>query len=168
MAVVGSYIVDNNLGDYASVVGLFVSIVGFFLTVLTALRAKSAALRAEEEVIKAREALLRYDAIGEVSAALAAIDEIKRHHRESAWRVLPDLYAKQRSRLIRLRASAGSTLTARIQIELQNSITNLRAMERSLDLKLAGNATPPEAAAWNAQLSDDSDWLNEALQELRG
>ena len=96
-----AYIVENRLDSASSVVGLGLTALGFSFTIWKVLAAKSAAVLAHKAASDAQEAISKYDSVAAFSSALAMIDEIKRHHRNAAWAVLPDWYSALRRILMR-------------------------------------------------------------------
>jgi hypothetical protein len=80
-------------GDIASVAGFLLSVVGFAVTIVGVWRAKSAAEQARQAAVAARESIAHYDAIADLSSAMAIMDEIKRLQRSGIWPLLPDRYA---------------------------------------------------------------------------
>jgi hypothetical protein len=98
-------IVNKQLGDLASIIGVFISIIGFIVTIFNVLRSKSAAKQAEQAALKIREDIKRIDIVAEISAAKGAIDEIKRLQRQEAWEILPDRYSALRTLLISIKSS---------------------------------------------------------------
>src|SRR3954465_6428111 len=62
-------------GDIASVAGFFLAIVGFGITIFGVWRSKSAAEQARPAALAARESIARYDAIAELAATMAIMEE---------------------------------------------------------------------------------------------
>jgi hypothetical protein len=87
----GSFLADH-WGDLASVAGLVAA-------TWAALKAKAAAEAAQE--VKLRIGNL--DALAELAAAIAALEEIKRLQRLKNWDVVLDRYAAVRKHLVRVR-----------------------------------------------------------------
>lgn len=153
-------------GDYLSVLGLFLTVIGFVATLYNVYRAKRAAQRAQEEVAKVRKDILRIDMVAEFSAALAAMEEIKRLHREGAWPVLPDRYAELRRTLISIK-SAGSEMLDEHKTALQSSIQHFSSIERTVEKALSTEETPPDIPKLNSVVSRQIDHLQEVLTQVK-
>jgi hypothetical protein len=65
------WIVENHVGDLASLAGVAISVVGFAVTVWNVRRSKSAAERAETAANEARRMIRGYETISDFSAAIA-------------------------------------------------------------------------------------------------
>jgi hypothetical protein len=118
----------NRIGDLSSVAGIFISIFGFLFTVIGVVRSKNAADRAETAAKETRDSIRLLDTVVDFSAAITALEEIKRMHREEQWAFLPDRYAHVRKLLASLRGTR-VTLSNDQKITVQQAISNLRQFE---------------------------------------
>lgn len=159
------WIVENQIGDVASVVGLLVAIVGFSITVYNVFKSRKAAQRAEVAAKHARDAVRSLDAVVDFSAAISLLEEIKRHHRQQQWVLLPDRYAAIRKLLISLNSSTND-LSDSHRVSVQGALANLTAMEMAVERQL-GNPAGLNSAKFNKILSRDIDNLQAALTELK-
>jgi hypothetical protein len=96
---------QTRAGDIASIVGLLIAMIGFAVTIRNVRASKAAALRAEEAANQARSAIRFFDVVAEISTAIAAMEEIRRLHRDAAWPILPDRYNALRKSLVTIRGS---------------------------------------------------------------
>ena len=153
-------------GDWLSLVGLVLTIVGFIATLWNLLRAKNAAKRAEDAVTKVRDDMRRTDMVADFAAAVAAMEEIKRLHREAAWPVLPDRYAELRKSLISIK-SANKRLPDYQQSALQSAIQHFSSLERTVETALDTKEPLPNTARLNSLVSKRIDALQGVLVEVR-
>ena len=160
------YIVDNNLGDWASVLGVFIAVIGFFITIYKVLRLKSAAVIVQNAVEKVREDVLRVETVAEFSAALSVMDEIKRLHRQQAWQILPDRYSHLRKSLITIKTSY-SELEEDQKIALQSAISIFSGIEKQVEDALAKNLNSLDVPKLNRLISKQIDSLQEVLIEIQ-
>jgi hypothetical protein len=72
-------------GDFASMFGVLLTVAGFGVTILGVWRSKSAAVQAKNAAEDTRDSIARYDAIADLSAAMAVMEEIKRLQRNEVW-----------------------------------------------------------------------------------
>lgn len=159
--------IPQGWGDLASIVGLAVAMLGFGFTLRGVFRARTAAQAAAQEASKARQTLTQYHAIGDLSGVVVAIEDIKRHHRNQAWQIVPDRYSTLRSRLVEVRASCASWMDVDDNATIQSAIQHLRGMEQTVDRILEDKAEPPSAARLNSILSEQMDKLNDVVAKLK-
>jgi hypothetical protein len=157
---------DYTAGDWLSVLGLVVTLIGFAITIFNVVRSRTAAEEAERAVAKVREDILRIDTVAEFSAAIAAMDEIKRLQREGAWSVLPDRYADLRKSLISIK-SANKDLPAHYMTAIQSSIQHFRGIETIIEKSLAAKKIPSNATRLNTIMSEQVDELHGILTEIK-
>ena len=157
---------ERRLDSASSVIGLDLTALGFSFTIWKVLAAKSAAVLAHKAASDAQEAISKYDTVAACSSALAMIDEIKRHHRNAAWAVLPDRYSAPRRKLIEIRKVFPS-LDADRQKSLQGAISQLSAMETAAEKHLARGADPPDVAKFNRIISKHADKLADVFISMR-
>ena len=155
-----------HVGDLASVLGLLVSIIGFMLTIYGVWKSKTAAQRAEESAKRTREAITSMQSIADISSVLAALGEIKRLHRTSAWSLLPDRYGSLRAKLVALRASRPQ-LSENQQATLQGTIQHLSDMERLIDRAMLSGKQPANISRLNSIISEQIDKLTELLTQVQ-
>jgi ribosomal protein S13 len=127
-----AWVRDNQAGDVASIAGVGISVVGFVATLIGVARSKNAARRAEEAARDARNSIRTFDAIVDMSATIAALEEIRRLQRQSAWSLLPDRYAAARKLLIAFRQSIADLMDDQ-RSAIQTAIVNFREIESQLD-----------------------------------
>ena len=156
---ISEYIVRNNLGDWASVLGVIIATVGFLVTIIKLLRLKSA-------VRKVREDVLRVETVAEFSAALSVMDEIKRLHRQQAWQILPDRYAHLRKALISIKTSY-SDLEEEHKKALQSAIQIFRGIEKQVENALAKDSASLDVPKLNRLTSIQIDSLQEVLIKIQ-
>ena len=161
-----TYVEENRLDSASSVVGLGLTTVGFAFTIWKVLAAKSAAVLAHQAATDAQEAISKYDTVAACSSALAMLDEIKRHHRNAAWAVLPDRYSALRRILIEIR-NVFPNLDADRQKSLQGVISHLSGMETEVEKHLTRGAEAPDAAKFNRIISKDADELAGVFISMR-
>jgi hypothetical protein len=157
----------TTLGDYASVAGVAIALVGFVLTLRSVHGSKKAADAARTAAEGARRDIFRSSAMIELSGAAAAMEEIKRLHREGEWRALLPRYSTLRSTLIGIH-EARQILSEGHKAALQGAITQLRVLEQEVDRALAeSNEESLDPAGLNALITEQMDRLSAALGELR-
>jgi hypothetical protein len=161
------YIIANNLGDWASVLGVIIVAIGFLITIIKVLRLKSTAEAVQEGIIKVREDVLRVETVAEFSAALSVMDEIKRLHRQQAWQILPDRYAHLRKSLITIKTSY-SGLEEEHKIALQSAIQIFNGIEKQVEDALTKNLVSLDVPKLNRLISKHIDSLQEVLIKIQG
>ena len=139
------YIVKNNLGDIASVIGVIVAIIGFFVTISNVLKSKNAAQKAEAASHRIRESIFRYDAISECAEAISLLNEIKRLQRGNLWPILPDRYSAVNRLLYSLKAF-DSELMKNHKMYIQTAIQQFAILEELVDRSITRNKLPPSAS----------------------
>lgn len=152
--------------DVLTILSLVLTIVGFGITIYNVVRAKRAAKYAQDAVDEVREDILRIDMVAEFSSALAAMDEIKRLHRQKAWDVLPDRYAALRRSLVEIR-SANPNLPEHHKVALQSSIVRFRGFESQIEEALVLDEKPSNVAKLNETISEQVDDLQAILTEVK-
>lgn len=160
------YIVSNNLGDWASVLGVIIAAVGFLVIIIKILRLKSTAEAVRDAVRNVREDVLRVETVAEFSAALSVMDEIKRLHRRQAWQILPDRYAHLRKALITIKTSY-SDLEDEHKIALQSAIQIFSGIEKQVEDALAKNLVSLDVPKLNRLISKQIDSLQQVLIKIQ-
>jgi hypothetical protein len=158
------WIVDNYIGDLASIVGIVITIIGFIITVTNVRRSKSAAERAEKAATAARLMMRGYEALSEFATAIAIMDEIKRLHRMKRVDILPDRYAALRKGLITVRRLIPS-IERGLDIRIQSALAALTGMENHVE-KSIFEETSPNFSRLNLMLSREIDDLQAALVDM--
>lgn len=153
-------------GSIASIAGLLIALVGFAITIWNVLASKRAAERAEQAALDARRAMGFFDAVTELSAAIAALEEIRRVHREGAWHSLPDRYGALKKSLQGVR-SAVPDLSPYQKSRLQQAVRDLAALERAVETLLEEGEARLPVARWNAVASSHITELQDMLLELK-
>jgi hypothetical protein len=161
-----AWIDETRAGDIASILGLLVALIGFAVTIWNVRASKAAALRAEQAANEARRAIRFFDVIAEISTAIAAMEEIRRLHRDAAWPILPDRYIALRKSLFSIRRS-GLDLSDDQQVLLQAAIKFLADIERRVDSALEQGQPPDRVARWNQAASTHIMELHAFLMELK-
>lgn len=155
-----SWIISNHLGDLASIVGIFITIIGFLITIINVIKSKNA-------VIKVRQDISKMDIVTELSSTIAAIDEIVRLQRESAWTVVQDRYGQVRRSILEIKMINLPSVTS-VQSKLQDSISQLRQIEHFLmKSKLSQVELEPKLPIIHNILTSTSDRLTELLQSIK-
>lgn len=163
---VTQFIVNHQLGDWASVIGLCIAVVGFAATIYNVLKAKKAAEQAEEAVSRVRRDAARMHAVGSISTVVTAIDEIKRLHRRKDWALLPDRYSNLRKSLILIRETTHGLNDEQRQV-LQEAIQQFAGIERKLEKALFQKAEPESAPRLNSIVSLQADNLHGLMAQIQ-
>jgi hypothetical protein len=141
-------------------------VVGFGLTIWIISQSKTAAERAEAAALKTRDFIIRSDTIALISAAVTAMNEIKRLHRVSAWNILPDRYAELRKLLISVRGS-NTHLSPEYASVIQGTIQQFSTIEDEVEKALAAEETPSNQPKLNKIISRQGDKLLQMLEEMK-
>lgn len=155
----------NRIGDLTGIGGIVISLVGFTFTVTGVVRSRSAAERAEQAAKETRQSIRLLDTVVEFSAAITALEEIKRLHREANWPLLPDRYAHIRKLLANLR-TAKVDLSDTQKTVVQQALANLRQIEDLVERSLK-NTNQLKPARFNMLISDDIENLLVVLNDLK-
>jgi hypothetical protein len=166
MDAVVAWLEQTRAGDIASILGLLIALIGFAITIWNVRASKAAAIRAEEAANQARRAIHFFDVVAEISTAIPAMEEIRRLHRDAAWRILPDRYSGLRKSLITIRGSS-IELTADQRSRIQAAITYLANLERRVEISLERDQPPDLVANWNERVSRHIMELQGLLLELK-
>jgi hypothetical protein len=140
--------------------------VGFAVTIRNVRASRAAALRAEEAANQARRAIRFFDVVAEISTAIAALEEIRRLHRDAAWPILPDRYNALRKSLITIRGS-DLQLSEEQQARIQDAVVYLAELETMVEVGLEQKRAPQDVARWNVLASGHILELHSLLLELR-
>jgi hypothetical protein len=162
-----TWIESARIGDVASVVGVCVSLVGFGLTLWNVYRSKTAAQRAEEAANETRRSIQVLENVYDFAAAISAMEEIKRLHREEAWSILPDRYSDLRKRLINLRNSK-LELTEEQRATIQRAVQHLRDTEAMVERANESKQESLNVARINRIMSENIDDLHDLFMSIKG
>jgi len=159
------FIVEHNVGDWASIAGVIIVVVGFAITIINVLLSRSAARQARDAAVDARESMNRLDTVTEFSSAMSVMEEIKRLHRHGAWPILPDRYSALRKSLISIRTN-NPDLTNEQQQTIQNAIQHFVNIEKIVE-KCMTDQTKPDVSRLNQRVSSQIDLLQAVLIEIK-
>lgn len=160
-----TWLVENHLGDWASVAGVGISLIGFAATLWNVVRSKRAAKQAESAANEVRQSMKLFDTASDFAEAVSVMDEIRRLHRAGAWVALPDRYSVLRRLLLTLRHS-DPDLTERDQANIQAALQNVVALARQVEKALA-DPSRLNVPRINSMISNHADQLHEMLVLLR-
>jgi hypothetical protein len=166
MGQITQFIVDNRLGDWASVLGIVITVVGFIATLINVARSKNAAEQAQLAVDRVRHDMKKMDTVSEIAAVLTTMEEIKRLHRKGEWEILPERYSALRKSLITIRCST-SNLTDDQQTTLQSAIGQFAALEKHVEELNIPNGDKPDVPKLNGIVSRQIDRLHETFTEIK-
>jgi cell division protein FtsX len=159
-------IVDNHLGDIASVIGIIISLVGFFITIWNVIQTRKAAQKAEEIGRKVREDISKIETIEEFSKAIATIDEIKRLNRDGAWSILPERYSSLRKSLISIKNS-NPNMPENDKVILSNALRHTSNIEDQIEQFIVNKSLQIDIPKFNKIISQQGDRLTEILVSLK-
>lgn len=170
-------IVNNSIGDYASIFGLIITLIGFFLTVkkvkLAAVAVKNTetmvsekSAEIENQIVAVKQDLRRFETVADVAQALHSMEDIKRLHRESKIEQLPEKYTALRKALVSIRAENDMIQDTDATI-IQSVIAQLGTMEKNIDQVLFSSDKSLDIAKNNHIITKYSDKLLEILVKLR-
>jgi hypothetical protein len=153
-------------GDVASVVGLAVGVVGFIITIYNVQRSRKAATEAEVAAKSALAAAMTLDIVGDLSAAMTMLEEIKTLHRAGYWHVVPDRYASVRRLLSSILAGSPDRSEDHRTV-LVSVIGQLATAESLVERALPANGNGLNVPRLNELISKQADKLNELLVSFR-
>jgi hypothetical protein len=159
MRTLFQFIIENNIGDIASVLGLFLAIIGFGITIFTVRKAKFAVLEVRNDIIK-------IDTISILSEARATMEEIERLHREKAWRILPDRYTVLKKSLISVQG-ANPDLSKEHKESLNRAVGQFTIIKNKIENILSTHADSPDASKLNKIVTKQIDNLTQVLEEIK-
>jgi len=152
------FIIDPG-GNIASIIGLVITLFGFGFTIRNVLKSK-------QLVLEVRKDIKRVNAVSELSAAISAMDEIKRLHRVDVWILLPDRYSALKKLLISIR-SANPDLSNDQKTILQNAIQHFTSIEDNIEKAIVTKQNPSNIAQLNKVVSKQIDNLLRVLVEIQ-
>ena len=156
------WLIPNDIGAFAAILDFFISIAGFAAAYFGISKARKA-------VSELQHRIRGFETAVDFSAAIAALDEIKRLHREEAWPVLPDRYSSIRRLLVQLRTS-GFSLSDEQSTIVQKALTTLVSLEKQVDKALSSNSQSVSLLKpdkFNARVSEDVDGLITVFSQLK-
>jgi hypothetical protein len=104
-------------GFWLTILGLALTLIGFCITWIQLKKTKTAAEAASAEARRIKLAVATYDAAGEASKAIAALESARRHLRNAAWADVADSYDMYRRSI--------------------NSINNIKELDPSISSAIA-------------------------------
>ena len=128
--------------------------------------AKRVAEGAKAAAEKARADILKSNTMVDLAAAVTAMAEIKRLHRQGDWPLLPDRYASLREALSTIRTMR-PTMSDEDQSVFRGAIQHLRHIEEKVERALATEEQPRNVPALNKVISLQIDKLTEVLAVMR-
>jgi hypothetical protein len=152
--------------DVSSIIGLFLTIVGFGITIFGVWRSKGAAEQARQAAQAARDSIASYDAVADLAAAMAIMDEIKRLQRHAVWPALPDRYSDLRRRLITIRESEIG-FSDEHRRSLQLAIEQFTDLEQIVERAITSRGSPPKPDKLNEVVSSQLDEVHAVLLALQ-
>ena len=160
------FIIDNHLGDYASVIGLLIAVPGFVLTLRSVRKTRSAAESARKAAEQTVKSLAKADTVIQITVAISVIDEIRRMHRQSSWPNLPDRYSSLRRALISIKESSASHAQSH-QTTLQDAISQISVLEDQIEQQLAGQPSRMDIPRANRIMAKQADALQRVLENIK-
>ena len=154
------------LGNVVGILGLAVSVAGFIYTLKQVRTAVSSAKAAKDASEATQREVNKIDAIIEFSTVIALMEEIKRHHRGANYYILPDRYSTVKDKLVKLRGMYPNITVAQ-KTGLQDAIQHFKTMEDSIERGLARKRPSVNVSTANEIISDQIDFLNELLIEIK-
>lgn len=147
----------NHLGDAAGIAGLLVTFLAFW-------KAKRAHEAATDAAKAAKASMYLFDSISQISIAIAALEEIKRHYYAESWSLVADRCSSLR-RLLIITRSSNPNLNEAHQTTIQNAITHLADIEKRIDRSAGkGDVKIPKLPG---VISDNLDQLLRVLIDLK-
>jgi hypothetical protein len=147
-------------------IGVFVSIVGFVFTIWNVMRSKSAAQQAADATARIRKDISRMDSVADCTQAIAAMNAIKRFHRNKAWEILPERYTELRKALISIKNN-NPLISDEYKKKMQSAIQHTSSIEKKVEEALELNQAPPDAAKINFIMSKMVDNLQIILENIK-
>jgi hypothetical protein len=160
------FIEQYYLGDLASIISLFIVLIGFALTLRNVVKSVKASEKAEEAVRNIQKEIRKMDTVEEFSSSITAMEEIKRHQRESLWHILPERYSSLRKTLNAIKV-ANPYLTESHKELIQRAVQQLQIMESQVESANIKSKKPENPARYNEIMSKLIDELYEALIEIK-
>lgn len=165
-----TFIQNNSLGDYASIIALLITLLGFGITLIQLSKTKKASNIATQAVNEMRHDLKLIDIFTVLSSVVTEMEEIKRLSRAKNISQLTEKYAKLRASIISIRTFDNIFTKDELAI-LQATIAQLSASEKSLDKyqeDLENNIeTTFKFSRTNGIISSHIDKLNEVLIRIK-
>lgn len=160
------FIIENSIGDYASIVGVLISLFGFIITIINVIKSKKTVEQTNTIAKRVREDLIKTDIVMEFSSLLSELEEVKRLHRKNAWEILPDRYSSLRKKLYNIKNSY-SNFEGEQLVTIQIAIQSLQNIEEKVDKAVFLGKEPDEVYKLNKSISSQSDKLTEILNDIK-
>lgn len=153
------WFIPNDVGGVAAIMDFFVAVVGFGFALFGISKARAA-------VRDLRNRIRGFETAVDFSAAMTALEEIKRLHRAEVWPVLPDRYASIRKVLAELRTS-GFDLDNEQSTIVQRALTTLVDLEKQVEKALSTPGSSLRPDRLNSRVSQDVDGLINVFNQLK-
>jgi len=153
------YIIQKNLGDFASLISLIISIIGFGIITYNVIKTRRLS-------VQVREDILRSDTVLDFSSAISFMEEIKLLHRKQAWEILPERYSSLRKTLISIKES-NPDISDEYKRRIQSTISILSNIENEIEQINFNKSSPPDIPKLNLTISRHIDRLQPILIEIR-
>jgi hypothetical protein len=153
------------LGDIASIVGLFITIGGFGIALWQIQKSKSASEQARQVAESVRAQILQMNAIQDISAASKAFEDIRRLHRQRAWEALPDRYTSLKQLLISIKGRTPNLSNAQ-KAQIQGAVQQVSNIEAQVEIAIGGK-DEPEVQRINQIVSRQIDRLADLLVDVQ-
>lgn len=160
------FLIKNNIGEYASILGLLVTLIGFAITLYNVNKSKKASELSQTAVSNMRKDLARSETVIEVSSVINSLDEIRRIHRLKNWSLLFERYTTLRRSLVSIKTNY-KALTKEQKSIIQSTIQNIKSIEDDVELALLNNTEPKGIDRINKIVADHTDRLYELLIEIK-
>jgi hypothetical protein len=155
-------------GDKIGLIGLALTTFGFAITIYRVNAAKSSAEIAKSAVEDLQLSMSRLNSITDITEIVNRLEQLKVHHRDSKWYLVPDVCSNLRRQLVFLNTD-NISLDDDQKSLIQNSIVMLRSVEnfveKYLDNSIEENFV--SSSKLNRQVSKCVDDLSEITQQLK-
>jgi len=160
------WITKNQIGDFASIFGVFISVVGFTVTIVNVWRSKSAADRAEYAAIEAQRSARLFSTVADTSKVISMMEEVKKLNRSKEWTVALDRYNEIKKILISIK-SANPNLEEDSKQTIQSVLTQLSTLENLTEKILDDRDDPESIARFNKTISSQTGKIMTFLVEIQ-
>lgn len=158
---------QSDFADLTGILGFVITIIGFLVTIHNIRKTRNASEQAQEMVVQLRAQLQAFDLVSEFSTSLAALEEIKRFHRQyEMWSLLPDRYTAVKKSLNAIRTSTKQLDISDIN-EIEETINLLQTFEAKVDGFLLKKTTQPDGMKMNVALSKKLDKFHTIVARIK-
>jgi hypothetical protein len=157
---------SEHWGDLASVAGFVVSGLGVWVAAWQAWKARNAAEGARRAAQSARDTMAHVDAVSQLTAIVAKIEEVKTLIRGNLWHPIPDRLATARTQCGQVAAAIRQTTDAERR-DLTATLAQLRYIEEDIDRSLAQQQPPANGLEMIVVLNKQADRLHQILATVR-